>query len=218
MSPNRGGTLATRPNDTNPRRDDAAHTAELDRLVGPRRPAVWGNPKLAIGGGLAVLVALVALGVSKVDLGTAPSDQVAQAPVEVTPAPDDVTGDDTPAVTAVPTAPIGSGRDPGSPGVVEPVLPSASELQATAACSNGTCAIDGLVTLNVSAARLEAVAGERRIPLADPGTAGRRAVSFELPADSGCFRIEAFNRDGKTGGASNQLCIAADGSLSPPAP
>lgn len=218
MSPNRGGTLATRPNDTNPRHDDAANTAELDRLVGSRRPAVWGNPKLAIGGGLAVLVALVALGVSRADLGTAPNDQVAQAPVDVTPAPDDVPADDSPSVTAVPTDPIGSDREPGSPGVVEPVLPAASELQATAACADGTCAVEGFVTLNVSAAKLEAVAGELRIPLADPGTAGRRAVSFSLPADSGCFRIEAFNRDGKTGGASNQLCLAADGSLSPSAP
>ena len=217
MSPNRGGTLATRPNETNPRHDETGHTAELDRLVGARRPAVWGNPKLAIGGGLAVLVALVALGVSRVDLGTSPSDQVAQAPVDVTPAPDDVV-DDAPPVTAVPTDSIGSDREPGSPGVVEPVLPAVSDLQATAACAGGTCAIEGSVTLNVSAAKLEAVAGSLRVPLADPGTAGRRAVSFSLPADSGCFRIEAFDRGGKTGGASNQLCLAADGSLSPSAP
>jgi hypothetical protein len=215
MSPNRGGTLASRPTDASPRRDESVSTTELDRLVGSRRPAVWGNPKLAIGGGLAALVALVALGVTQADFSSAPNDQVAQAPVDVAPAPDDVPSD-APPVTALPSDPIGSDRTPGSPGAVEPVLPAASGLEATASCNGGSCVIDGTVTLNVSAARLEAVAGSLRVAIADPGTAGRRAVSFTLPADSGCFQIEALDRNGKTGGASNQLCLSPDGTLSAP--
>ena len=214
MSPNRAGTLSSRTTDATPRRADEG-TAELDRLVGNRRPATWGNPKLAIGGGLAVLIALVALGVTRVDFSTAPTDEVANGPVDVTPAPDDLPGD-TPDVTAVPTAPIGSGRDPGSPGVVEPVLPKASDFVATATCADGSCAVSGEVTLNVSATRLEAVAGELRVALDDPGRAGRRGVAFTLPAGNGCVRIEAFDRGGKTGGASNELCFAADGTLTSP--
>ena len=184
-------------------------------MVGSRRPSVWGNPKLAIGGGLAALVTLVAIGVTSADFSSAPTDQVAQAPVDVTPAPDDVP-DDVPSVTAVPTAPIGSDRQPGSPGVVTPVLPAASNLQATAACTAGSCAIEGTLTLNVSAARLEAVAGTVRVAIADPGTAGSRAVSFTLPAESGCFHVEALDRNGKSGGPSNQLCLSPDGALTAP--
>ena len=184
-------------------------------MVGSRRPSVWGNPKLAIGGGLAALVTLVAIGVTSADFSGAPTDQVAQAPVDVTPAPDDVPAD-APTVTAVPTDPIGSDRQPGSPGAVAPVLPAASNLQATANCSAGSCAIEGTVTLNVSAARLEAVAGNLRVAISDPGTAGSRAVSFTLPADSGCFHVEALDRSGKTGGASNQLCLSPDGALTAP--
>lgn len=217
MSPNRSASVITRPSDATNRRDDGVDKAELDRLVGSRRPAVWGNPKLALGGGLAVLVALLALGLSRVDLSTAPEGSVAQPPVEVTPAPDDAP-DDAPAVTVLPSDPIGSDRDPGSPGFVEPVAPKASDFSATANCTSspGTCAITGSVTLNVSAARLEAVAGDLRVRLPDPGTAGVRAVSFSVPEGAGCVRIEAFGRDGKSGGASNELCLAADGSLQPP--
>ena len=215
MSANRGGTVASRPTDASPRRDESVNTAELDRLVGARRPSVWGNPKLAIGGGLAALVTLVAIGVTSADFSSAPTDQVAQSPVDVTPAPDDVPAD-APPVTAVPTDPIGSDREPGSPGVVEPVLPVASDLRATATCSGGSCAIEGTVTLNVSAVRLEAVAGTVRVAIADPGTAGSRAVSFTLPADSGCFHVEALDRNGKSGGPSNQLCLSPDGALTAP--
>lgn len=213
MSPNRGGTLASRPTDATPRRTDAS-TSELDQLVGSRRPSTWGNPKLAIGGGLAVLLALVAVGVTQADFSSEPRDQVANGPVDVTPAPDDLPGE-APTVTAVPTAPIGSDRATGSPGVVEPVLPSVSGLEATASCAGGSCSVSGTITLNVSATRLEAVVGDVRIPLADPGVAGRRAVSFALPAEGGCFRVEAFDRNGKTGGASNALCVAPDGVISP---
>ena len=217
MSPNRGGTLASRPTDATPRRDETVSTSELDRLVGARRPSMWGNPKVAVGGGLAALVALVALGMTQADFSSAPTDQVAQPPVDVAPAPDDVPAD-APPVTAMPTNPIGSDRDPGSPGVVSPVLPAASDLEAIATCAAGSCEIEGMVTLNVSAARLEAVAGTHRVAIDDPGTAGRRAVSFTLPADSGCFKIEAFDRNGNTGGSSNELCLAPDGSLGPPSP
>lgn len=216
MSPNRSASVITRSSDATTRRDDGVDTAELDRLVGSRRPSVWGNPKLAIGGGLAVLVALVALGASRVNLSPGPADSVAQPPVDVTPAPDDAP-EDTPAVTALPNDPIGSDRDPGSPGFVEPVAPRASDFTATADCSSspGTCVVTGTVELNVSAARLEAVAGDQRVPLADPGTAGVRAVSFSVPEGAGCMRIEAFGPDGKSGGSSNELCFAADGSLQP---
>ena len=217
MSPNRGGTLASRPTDATPRRDETVSTAELDRLVGSRRPAVWGNPKLAIGGGLAALVALVALGVTRVDFAAAPADRVAQPPVDVTPAPDDVAKDSPPA-TVLPSDPIRSDRQTGSPAVVEPVLPAVSDLHATATCAAGSCTIEAMVTLNVSAARLEAVTAAERLDLADPGTAGRRAVSFTLPAGSGCFRIEAFDSQDRSGGASNELCLAPDGSLSAATP
>ncbi|MFP5327692.1 MAG: hypothetical protein ACLGHT_09460, partial [Acidimicrobiia bacterium] len=98
MSPNRSASVITRSSDATTRRDDGVDTAELDRLVGSRRPSVWGNPKLAIGGGLAVLVALVALGASRVNLSPGPADSVAQPPVDVAPAPDDAP-EGTPAVT-----------------------------------------------------------------------------------------------------------------------
>lgn len=223
MAASRSAPVTPRPSATTETTPSAA-SVDLNRLAGARAPSRWGNPKLAYGGGLVVLVALVALGVTRVDFDAAPaSDPIAQPPVDVTPAPDDAPAPASPTVTALPSDPIGSDRTPGSPGSVEPVAPAGSALAATANCdAAGVCAVTASFSLNVSAATLEVVVGTpggevaARHPIDEPGRAGAREAQFTLPSGSArCFWVEATDAAGRKGAPSNALCVDASGAVGP---
>jgi hypothetical protein len=181
---------------------------------------------------LVAVVAIAAIGVANVQTTTA-GQQVATPPVEVKPVPDEGPSTD-PVTTEVPTAPIGSSVDAGSPGSVEPLPPTTivpaehapatgpADFVLTVRCApaggSASCSLRGTVVHTEATDRLQIQFGTMpgysaigsEVPLGKPDVVGPREFSATVPAPltgTVCAWTVAVNGESRQSPPSNALCV-----------